>query len=328
MLKTINVNQLSTTLTEHFDLFICFNSYESRATSIPANIDHEKFKHFIIFSNQTLREEASRNLELLKSILPQEKCVIAKLPLDNPVESADHIRCVLRGVEGFSSSSRIFIDITTFTHESLLILLAILKDYVPNATVCCGYINAREYSYDCEKQKDKWLSRGIGEIRSVLGYSGIIKPSQKTLLMVIVGYEYERAISIIDAIEPDFLSLGYGIASDSTTEKNQGANEHYAQLVKQMATYYEDVYDFTLPCNDPFAASQAILKQIEAVGTNKNIILVPMNNKISTIGAALVCLELPHVQLCYAPALVYNYSAYSTPGEKCYLFDMPSAPQK
>lgn len=37
--------------------------------------------------------------------------------------------------------------------------------------------------------------------------------------MVIVGYEYERAVRIIETVEPDFLSLGYGLASDSTTEK-------------------------------------------------------------------------------------------------------------
>src|SRR5699024_3770044 len=134
---------------------------------------------------------------------------------------------------------KVFIDITTFTHETLLILLAIFREKFSYTNVVCGYVNAKEYSYDCEDQKDKWLSRGIGEIRSVLGYSGVLKPSKKNLLMVIVGYEYERAVRIIEAVEPDFLSLGYGLPSDSTTEKNRGANEHYTQLVKQMAAYYD-----------------------------------------------------------------------------------------
>lgn len=325
MLQTILTSQLKATIKEEYDLFICFNSYESRSTTLPSNIDLGKFRHYLIFTNQTMKDEARSNLEIIRNLFPEEKCTISYLPLGKPVASADCIKSSLCSINHLGTSPKVFIDITTFTHEALLILLAIFKDKIPGALLTCGYINAKEYSYDCEDQKKKWLSRGIGEIRSVLGYSGIIKPSQQTLLMVIVGYEYERAVSIIDAIEPDILSLGYGVASDSTTEKNKGANEHYTQLVKQMATYYDEIYDFTLPCNDPFAASQAIMKQISEIGNDKNIIIVPMNNKISTVGAALVCLELPDVQLCYAPALVYNYSAYSTPGEKCYLFDIPTA---
>lgn len=140
--------------------------------------------------------------------------------------------------------------------------------------------------------------------------------------MIIVGYEYERAVNIIDAIEPDFLSIGYGVASNATTEKNLGANQQYSQLVKQMATYYDEVFDFTLPCNNPFLAAQEITRQIQQIGKGKNVIIVPMNNKISTIGAAIVALKDPDIQLCYAPAIIYNYASYSIPGDTCYMFDL------
>lgn len=321
MLTAIPLNELQNSIIADYDLFICFNSFETRSATLSLNCDISRFKQFYIFTSETLREEAKSNLEILKSIIPTEKRDIISIPIDNPVGSADKIKSALYRIRD-KSTPKVFIDITTFTHETLLILLAIVKEKIPGAQVTCAYINAADYSCDTEKQEQKWLSRGIGDIRSILGYSGIIKPSQKTLLMVIVGYEYERAVNIIDSIEPDFLALGYGIASNATTEKNHGANMHYAQLVKQMATYYDDVEDFTLPCNNPYEAATAIKEQIQKIGQGKNVIIVPMNNKLTTIGAAMVNFEQPDIQLCYAPAIVYNYSAYSTPGETCYLFDL------
>lgn len=322
MIRTIPIEQLDTTITDHYDIFICCNSFESRSTTIATHIDLSKFKDFMVFCNNPCREEAIVNLNIFENIFTKDKYKLVNLPFKDPVESADCIREALANMNNCCAPS-IFIDITTFTHEILLILLAIVKDMFPQSIVTCGYVNAKEYSCDFDNQENKWLSKGVGEIRSVLGYSGVIRPSQETLLMVIVGYEYERAVNIIEAIEPDFLSLGYAEASDSITEKNKGANEHYALLVKQMSTYYDDICDFTITCNDPFVASQSILEQINTIGKDKNIIIVPMNNKISTIGVALVCSARPDVQLCYAPALVYNYNSYSSPGDKCYLFDMP-----
>ena len=57
------------------------------------------------------------------------------------------------------------------------------------------YISRQVHSkfIDNKNLEAKWLSRGIGEVRSILGYSGTLKPSRSNLLIVIVGYEYERA---------------------------------------------------------------------------------------------------------------------------------------
>lgn len=321
MLITTSINQLQNSIVDNYGLFICFNSFETRSVTITSNFDVSRAERFLVLTNEITRDDTQHNLDALLKYIPKEKRTVITLSTDKPVSSADKIKTSLFQVKDVLPSG-IFIDITTFTHEMLLILLAILKEEYPNAKVTCGYVNAKEYSYDTDIQENKWLSKGIGSIRSVLGYSGIIKPSQKTLLIVIVGYEYERALSIIDSIEPDFLSLGYGEASNAITEKNRGANMCYAQLVKQMATYYEDVSDFTIPCNDPFEAAKIIKEQVVKIGQQKNIIIVPMNNKLTTIGAALVSYEMPNIQLCYAPAIVYNYSSYSIPGDKLYLFDL------
>ena len=326
MLRMLSVNQLNNLTKEYYDALICFNSFEERCTTIPSQVSKDNFANCLIFTNRDTREQSENHLNIINKLF-EGKSQIIELTVSSPISVADRMEETIKSLAKSCKLKKVFIDITTFTHETLLILLAIFREKFSYTNVVCGYVNAKEYSYDCEDQKDKWLSRGIGEIRSVLGYSGVLKPSKKNLLMVIVGYEYERAVRIIEAVEPDFLSLGYGLPSDSTTEKNRGANEHYTQLVKQMAAYYDAIQDFQVPCNDPYKAYQAIREQVENIGSDKNIIIVPMNNKISTVGAALVAFENPEIQICYAPALIYNYSAYSTAGDRCYIFDL-TPPQK
>ncbi|MFA4885516.1 MAG: hypothetical protein WC601_07060, partial [Desulfotomaculaceae bacterium] len=206
------------------------------------------------------------------------------------------------------------------THESLLILLRLLQMRCPTAKITGAYANASEYSVG-DDVKHKWLSRGIGEIRSVLGFPGNIVPSRKTHLILIVGYEYERAVGIIETIEPNSIALGYGRSGSATTEKNKEANEHYLHLVEQMATSFSDIIRFEIPCNDPHKTRDELQTQISKV-KDMNILIAPMNNKLSTIGAALAAFDNKDIQMCYAHALSYNYSSYSSPGSQCYIFDL------
>lgn len=232
-----------------------------------------------------------------------------QLDLSSPVDIADKIIEQLNEKIFSLEKKRVFVDITTFTHESLLILFAIFKEKYSEAEIICGYNNAKAYSSDKTDIESKWLSRGIGEVRSVLGYPGNLKPSQDNLLMVIVGYEFERAARIIDAISPDYLSIGYNIENNATTEKDRDANMGYARLLKEMAAYFEQTTDFVVPSNNPYAAFKAMQEKLDAIGDKINVTIVPMNNKLSTLGVALIGLANPEIQICYAPALIYNTSS-------------------
>jgi len=324
MFKEIDISNLSNFFTEKYDLFICFNSFEERCFSIASHIPKDKFSKALILTNEIQFENAAKNLQKLTEIF-ENKATVAYLDLSLPVDVADSIIEHLNKINSIHKISSVFIDITTFTHESLLILLAIIKEKFKLIKIICGYNNAKEYSTDKKTVETKWLSRGIGEVRSILGYSGKQKPSKENLLMVIVGYEYERAARIIDIISPDHLAIGYNVEDTATTEKNRSANEGYAKLLKKMAAYFEQTTDFVVPSNNPYKAYQAICEELDSISNEVNIIIVPMNNKLSTLGVALVGLTRPEVQICYAPALVYNASSYSSPGASCYIFsfDIP-----
>jgi len=171
--------------------------------------------------------------------------------------------------------------------------------------------------------KYKWLSRGVGEVRTVLGFPGNVTPLKKTHLILIVGYEHERAEGIIEVVEPNSIALGYGRSGSATSEKNRDSNKHYHHLVEQMATSFCSVNSFEIPCNDPLGTCKEFQNQINKA-EGKNILLAPMNNKLSTIGAAITVFNNKNVQICYAQALVYNYSHYSSPGSECYILDLSS----
>ena len=264
MFKEIDISNLSNFFTEKYDLFICFNSFEERCFSIASHIPKDKFSKALILTNEIQFENAAKNLQKLTEIF-ENKATVAYLDLSLPVDVADSIIEHLNKINSIHKISSVFIDITTFTHESLLILLAIIKEKFKLIKIICGYNNAKEYSTDKKTVETKWLSRGIGEVRSILGYSGKQKPSKENLLMVIVGYEYERAARIIDIISPDHLAIGYNVEDTATTEKNRSANEGYAKLLKKMAAYFEQTTDFVVPSNNPYKAYQAICEELDYI---------------------------------------------------------------
>lgn len=98
----------------------------------------------------------------------------------------------------------IVIDITAFTREILLILLRIITiPFVSDkADITLVYMPAKCY------QKD-WLTKGVRDIRPVLGYSGLLSPSKKSLLVILTGFEEERIHTIINAFEPSNILLGH-----------------------------------------------------------------------------------------------------------------------
>lgn len=85
-----------------------------------------------------------------------------------------------------------------------------------------------------------------------------------------------------------------------------------------MVNYYQNAHNFTLSLIDPFETKNDILKQMKKF-PNQNTVIAPMNNKISTIGSALVAFENPKVQLIYAKPVKYNVTGYSEPRKDCYL---------
>lgn len=298
---------------------ICCASFESRCLSIPSAIA-SKITDIIIYRNNSVTiSAADTNCDSLKRLFSSSS--IQKIPFDRPEIIADSMAKTIELLA--NKYKNLLVDTTTFTHEALLILLRILHLYKESFdSILCLYAGAEEYSPGYTPE-GTWLSKGCKDVRNVIGFPGIIKPIAKTNLILLAGFELERATKLIELVEPDCLILGNGIdpindrISDTMTyfrDKYTAWKEEYKVIEKN---------DFEFSCRS-IEQTVSTLSDIIFKAPEDNYILVPLNTKLSTISAAIVALENRRIQLCYAVPEVYNYENYSSPGDTVTIVDLKS----
>jgi hypothetical protein len=232
----------------------------------------------------------------------------------NILQLADQISAE---VDALSSDVLTVIDVTSMSHELLAILVGILnyKSRLSNIVFC--YNGADRYSVNSDED-NVWLSRGVSSIRSILGYPGTQLPSKPLHLLVTVGFEVERAAEVINRYEPAALSLGVGHSSESVSAQHHKTNqfffEHLERFLSDQDRSYQTFEKFEFSCVDPLRAKSQ-LQQHLARYSEYNSVICPLNTKLSTLGAALLCLEDASIQLCYAQPIEYNTEGYASPGE-------------
>ena len=320
------LSELSSTLSDApIDMFICSASFEDRCKSITDSLGGLQIERSIVAYNQNFQTLVQKNLTYLSEKLidrtTPDRFFKVALDTSKPIWTADHIaREVEAAVQ--AGAHRFVIDATTFTRESLLILVRFLKQSLKASdSVQFLYAPAKEYSIGAEYE-DKWLSKGIREVRSVLGYPGDFLPSRRTHLIILVGFEDERAISLIRECEPALISLGLGDNAEAGTGPHQSTNEHrFARLKSSL----DSASDFVFKGYDAEATRKILTKRVSAA-PDLNTIIAPMNTKISTLAAAALALENESIQICYAQASIYNYSRYSSPDDNFYLFRLAGLP--
>ena len=296
------------------DIFVCSSSYEERCLSIPLQIPRKAIKCALILQNTDIHE-VERNAERLFRHFGDIGRKV-EVNTGDPIGSADTMYRRLSELISDQELERIAIDITTFTHEQLLILLGLLRR-MRCPTVRCLYSGAAAYMTSTQR----WLSEGIAETRSVLGFSGDLSIRSGSKLVVLVGFEWERARRLIEAYDPTSLALGLGRRVDAIEDEHYKANERfYAKLIN----YYPDATSFEFSCNDPLATSKVIATQ--CADYEFAAVVAPLNTKISTVGAALAAFDDPRIQLCYAQAAVYNCNSYSKPSRFFRAFDIGLSP--
>ncbi|MYY43523.1 hypothetical protein [Elizabethkingia anophelis] len=313
----VNVSELNTIVSK-IDLFICSSGFEERSKAFALKIDPNQIKTAIIFHIDENYIVSYENLKELVEILPQMKVVTH--PKNNPIETYD---IILHTLDGIYKEKRIddiklniIIDVTTFTREVLLILFKAFnqKCYLNYSNINLIYAPAE--NYPCE-----WLTRGVRYIRSIFGYSGMILPSKKLMLVILNGFENERTDEIIKSFEPNAILLGKPSYEDSinSTLSDRG-NIKFDEIKKRYQSNIIEEFEFS--CVEVDKNIEIIEHLINKYHENYNIILSPLNNKISTIAVAIIALKNEDIQVCYASANQYNINEYSIPSNYFLMFNM------
>lgn len=316
--QPVKLDMFSTYI-QKVDLFICSSSFEKRCFSI-ANEIGKTFKECkkLIFFNENEYKEIVDNADQLASILfdNSEK---HSLNSDKPIDNSIKINAVIDSILKDGNINNIVLDTTTFTHETLLVIFRLLhfkKDKYKSLIIT--YVGAKDYSVNENDQEKKWLSNGISSIRSVLGYPGVMSPARDNHLVVLFGFESDRTKALIESFQFDTISLGFGAKEKSIDISHQGINyERHCELMK----YFQNAHKFEMSLIDPIETKNNIIAQIDKF-PNHNTVIAPMNNKLSTIGAALVSIERSRVQLIYAKPVEYNVNGYSEARDDFYYYSI------
>lgn len=315
-MEKVKIRNINSRLEQAYDIFICSTSFEKRCISIPQKICRKKINKIILLENIKGSDFVKENADILRALFPKRRKDI----LVNFDQIKDMANTFIKelSIEGKRTANTVLIDITTFTHEELLICMKVLLTSNKVKSITCVYNNAFEYCPGVEMDK-KWLSQGAKLLHPVLGYPGTMLPTKKTHLVIITGYEYSRAFSAISDVEPSSISLVYGSSNSSLTEKDQEANTIFKNMVEKMAFEYNEIEEYEIPCNDPDAIADG-LTEIYNLHSDMNILVIPLNSKMSTLGVIKSLGDNEEPQVCYAPALLYNESNYSVPGNDCYIY--------
>lgn len=311
----MNISKLNEQI-DVIDLFICSVSFEERACKTSEVIDVNKVNNALVVYNEDEKDCFESNLMLLS-----EKWNKNSSSLGVSFKDPSNIADILGGFfESFFKVEKgtILLDCTTFTHEGLLIILRFLDNYKDKfSKLKIVYVCAEEYSFDESNEGLKWLTKGIRSIKTVLGYPGIFVPSKQNHLIVLFGFEVERTIKLIEEMDFDKITLCFGSASDSINTKHYNINK---KRHEKLSEFYPNADKLEISLRNPQKTKEIILGHVNT--DNYNVVVAPMNNKLSTIGAALAAIKNPKIQLIYTKAKEYNIHAYSKSSNEIYLFDI------
>lgn len=299
----------------HYDILICSASFENRCLAVASSINKDMIDTALVCRYQDNMQQSEVNYNKLLDTL-NGKATSVPLKRESPLSIYDTLYDVI--LERRPKS--ILLDISTFTRETILITLMLFKqDAFRDINVTLSYVPADIYSACKEVGVNEiWLSKGVSEIRTVLGYSGSYTSLKKTLLIVLVGFEKERAEILINSFEADKLYLGCVPPQESHSEELSAINkENFNRLVNIVG----ECYTFEFSCRYLQQTFEVLKEIIEDNKENYNIIISPMNNKLSTLAVANVAFEYPEVQVCYALTNQYNTEAYSLPADKIILLN-------
>ncbi len=319
-LKRIAVADLSLEVGDAIDLFLCCASFESRSLSAGLSLTPAQVRLALVAEHADYERHVAGNANtLMRHFAGASEIVL--LDTRSPIRSADALAGRLRKVPG-PCPKRILVDVTTFTHETVIIAAELIsRTFLGLGDVQCVYTIAEEYDPGQDDQS-KWLSKGIAEVRSVLGFPGAVLPGRGTHLILLHGFEEERSKSLIARYEPDVLSLGIP-NTDSFTAPKHSARHHrvHEEVLRYARISVPEVVEFEFCADNHFDCRDAILQQA-AIRPDVNIVAAPMNTKLSTLGVMLAARVNHTIQICYAQPNAYNVDNYSRPGNELYLFGL------
>lgn len=184
------------------------------------------------------------------------------------------------------SMLNIYLDLSTFNRQNLLTLLFLLRRKYSVSNIGCYY------TVPIDTNKD--ISKCAHSAATVPFFGGEQSIDKNKLLILFVGFEYDRAVYLWEKVEPSKTILAVG--DEPTNEIFLKKNLEVIASLKQRIIDAEEV---KVSAKDPYKAKENIEGIIRGNIENYNIIASPMNTKLQTLGLYLAWENFPEVQIVY-----------------------------
>jgi len=288
------------------DVFIVCSSFEERTIAVAQKFD-EQYKvatSFIFkYDEENLTNLRDINFEKLMNILKKHSDSVLPIFCDyrDPTNGILKFRELCRKRKVDLRNKNISIDITTFTKQYLLVLLKFIERQKPKS-VRIFYTEPEDYA-------PKWgkpLSYGLIDIVSVPTYGGHFHIEKENLLILLLGYEGDRAYAIWERLTPHktLILIGKPSFKNSWEGRVEEFNKKLISKLPRESVNY-------IPTLDPFEVNRNLDSLIKQHLPQFNIVISPLGPKPQVLGCYLSVRNQPDVQIVYAIPKFYEEEYFS-----------------
>ena len=290
----------------HTEVFIGCASFEDRCLGALSRFaSGYRFAHSYLCVYDDFSEARQSNVEAMtESLQAHGTLSIVEVSEENPSLSIGELLTQVRPLAA-SSDARITLDVSTFTKRHLLLLLHALDDAGLWESLRLLYTEPKDYVVDMYLP----MSMGIKEVAAIPGFTNV-KPADKPVLLVIMlGYEGDRAMALFQNIEPNetVLLVPRPAYRPEWTGRTEELNRQLISLLGQDAIAYAD-------SRDPFKVKTALAGVIGSRYRTKDwtCLVSPLGTKPQTVGLYSFWRENPDsCAVVYAQPLKHNERYYS-----------------
>ena len=216
---------------------------------------------------------------------------------ENPVDGIQQLAEILQQCKlSTGDGPFITIDISSFTKIYLLELLHYLVVELS--------LPMPRLLHTTQKYSPSRLTRGIEQITTIPHYFGKPDMNKETLLVLFLGFEPDRALSIWKQYNPGkTIALITNPPRDGSPEYLEYARRNNADLLSRPNVELRDV-----PADDPPGIRTVLESVFEETKDGYNMVVGPFGTKPHVVGIFLFCREHPGVKVIYSYPQSYTRS--------------------
>lgn len=290
------------------DVFVCCASFEERCLgSLHRFSDDYRFRHGYLFIYDRPSEKRQRNLEEMKGILDSRGHLeIVESYEDNPIPSIARLRERIASLSLNARKNTITVDTSTFTKRHLLLLLRMIDDLELWQALRIFYTEPKDYITDLYLP----MSFGIREIAAIPSFSGTQPLNKPILLVILLGYEGDRAMALFQNLDPNETILI--VPKPAYHSEWEGRTEEMNRpLISLLGNEHIEYAHSRSPSEVASMLSTVLEKRYNLV--DWNCLVSPLGTKPQAVGLYLFWRKhRGEFSIVYAQSLQHNERYYST----------------